>query len=202
MITAAQLYLVFEHSIKDYHLNDSVYADLKIPYTGGTIENLLYHKNWIDTVQWHLEDIIRKSDISTDDFIATKRWIDRSNQERTDLVEKIDDHFVQYFNGLGISQKPGAKMNSESIAWLIDRMSILMLKIFHMHEQTQRTDVDAEHLQKCQNKLAILTEQKSDLGLCLDQLVDDIKSGTRFVKVYRQMKMYNDKSLNPELYKK
>ncbi|MFQ3575639.1 MAG: DUF4254 domain-containing protein [Cytophagales bacterium] len=202
MITSIQLYQAFELSINDYHLKDSVHTPLKNPFESQSIEYLLYHKNWIDTVQWHLEDIIRRTDISTDDFISTKRWIDRSNQERTDLVEKIDDKFILFFESLKVVKQENARMNSESIAWLVDRMSILMLKIYHMHEQTLRTDVDSTHLEKCNQKLGVLQEQKADLGLCFDQLIEDIQKGIRFVKVYRQMKMYNDQSLNPELYKK
>lgn len=200
-MNAEKFYQVFEESIEDYHQTDNIDTPIYNPYTAQSLEGLAYLKNWIDTVQWHLEDIIRRTDISTELFIQTKRRIDKSNQERTDVVEQIDDWFVMYFKNQKIEPKTYAKMNSESIAWLLDRMSILMLKIYHMDEQTQRKDASQDHIQKCQDKLAILLEQKKDLGVCFDELIADIKVGERFVKVYRQIKMYNDKTLNPQLYK-
>jgi hypothetical protein len=198
MLSANQCYAVFEKSIHDYHIKDHVDAPILNPYPAQSFEALLYTKNWIDTVQWHLEDIIRKTDIDPAVGILLKRRIDKSNQDRTDIVEKVDDFFLNEFRNA--VPKPGARMNSETPAWLLDRMSILMLKIYHMREQTQRTDVTAEHIEKCQSKLNILLEQKNDMRQAFDELIEDIQLGNRKFKVYRQMKMYNDSSLNPMLY--
>jgi hypothetical protein len=198
MLSADQCYRIFQHSIDDYHKIDDVDAKLKNPYPEKSFEALLYLKNWIDTVQWHLEDIIRKPDINPVDGIAIKRRIDASNQDRTDRVEKIDDYFLHQFKD--VSPKPGARMNSETPAWLLDRMSILLLKIYHMKEQTERKDANADHVAKCQAKLAVLLEQKKDMREAFDELIEDIQLGNRKFKVYRQMKMYNDASLNPMLY--
>jgi Mg2+ and Co2+ transporter CorA len=198
MLTADQCYGAFQRSIEDYHITDDVDAQLKNPYDEGSFEALLYGKNWIDTVQWHLEDIIRKPDINPAEGIAIKRRIDSSNQDRTDRVEKIDDYFLIQFKQ--VSYKPGARMNSETPAWLLDRMSILLLKIYHMKEQTMRKDAGADHIAKCQEKLSVLMEQKKDMQEAFDELIEDIQAGNRKFKVYRQMKMYNDASLNPMLY--
>jgi hypothetical protein len=196
MLTAQQCYQVFDHSITDYHVTDSPDADMKNPLTG--VQALLYHKNWIDTVQWHLEDLIRDPNINPSDALLLKRRIDKSNQDRTDLVEKIDDYFLEAFRDVKLL--PAARQNSETPAWLLDRMSILLLKIYHMQEQVNRKDADAGHIARCQAKLDILTEQKTDMQLCFDELMDDLSKGIRKMKVYRQMKMYNDTSLNPVLY--
>jgi hypothetical protein len=198
MLPAEECYKVFQQSIDDYHVADDVNGVAKNPFKSGSFEFLLYAKNWIDTVQWHLEDIIRLPEINPAEGISIKRRIDKSNQDRTDLVEKIDDYFLFQFKD--VVPKVGARINSETPAWLLDRMSILMLKIYHMKEQTQRSDVSAEHLRKCQEKLRILMEQKTDMRLAFDELIEDITNGTRRFKVYRQMKMYNDESLNPMLY--
>ena len=198
MLSANQCYSVFDRSIHDYHIKDHVDAPILNPYPAQSFEALLYAKNWIDTVQWHLEDIIRKTDIDPAVGILLKRRIDKSNQDRTDLVEKVDDFFLSEFRN--VVPKPGARMNSETPAWLLDRMSILMLKIYHMKEQTQRTDVSKEHIEKCTGKLNILLEQKNDMRQAFDELIEDIQLGNRKFKVYRQMKMYNDSSLNPMLY--
>jgi hypothetical protein len=198
MLTAQDCYKVFQQSIDDYHVHDNVDAKIVDPFQTGSFESLLYAKNWIDTVQWHLEDIIRLPDINPAEGIQIKRRIDKSNQERTDLVEKIDDYFLSVFRG--IKPKREARINSETPAWLLDRMSILMLKIYHMQEQTVRTGASAEHVAKCKAKLNILLEQKADMQLAFDELIEDIRSGERRFKVYRQMKMYNDESLNPVLY--
>lgn len=198
MLDAQACYRVFQQSIDDYHVHDNVDTPISNPYASGSFESLLYGKNWIDTVQWHLEDVIRLPDINPVEGIQIKRRIDKSNQDRTDVVEKIDDYFLEQFKD--VKFKVGARINSETPAWLLDRMSILMLKIFHMQEQTQRTDATAEHLQKCQSKLNVLLEQKQDMKFAFDELVEDIRSGARRFKVYRQMKMYNDASLNPMLY--
>ena len=198
MLKASECYKVFQRSIDDYHLVDDVNAKSKNPYEPKSFESLLYDKNWIDTVQWHLEDIIRAPQIDPIEGIKIKRRIDKSNQERTDVVERVDDYFLDYFKGT--TPKPGARINSETPAWLLDRMSILMLKIYHMKEQTERDDASEEHIRKCQAKLQVLMEQKSDMQLAFDEMVEDIGSGARRFKVYRQMKMYNDASLNPVLY--
>jgi hypothetical protein len=200
MLSAQQCYSIFQRSIEDYHLRDNVDTPVVNPYPSGTFEALLYSKNWIDTVQWHLEDIIRLPEIEAQEGIKIKRRIDKSNQDRTDLVEQIDDYFLATFKD--VIAKPGTRINSETPAWLLDRMSILMLKIYHMKEQTERKDASPEHIAKCQAKLQILMEQKTDMQLAFDELVEDISSGNRRFKVYRQMKMYNDASLNPVLYAK
>ncbi len=198
MISANECYQVFQKSIDDYHKTDDVDALLKNPYSEGSFEALLYVKNWIDTVQWHLEDIIRKPEINPTEGIAIKRRIDKSNQDRTDKVELMDDYFLTQFKSA--EPKPGARINSETPAWLLDRMSILMLKIYHMKEQTERKDASTEHIEKCKNRLSVLMEQKNDMRSAFDELVEDIQLGNRRFKVYRQMKMYNDASLNPMLY--
>lgn len=198
MLSARQCYEVFRRSIADYHRTDDVDTPVNNPYASGSFEALLYAKNWIDTVQWHLEDIIRLPSINPVEAVALKRRIDKSNQDRTDMVEQVDDQFVAEFGG--VTPQPGARINSETPAWLLDRMSILMLKIYHMREQTERTDASAEHIAKCQTKLAVLLEQENDMALAFDELIEDISRGARRFKVYRQMKMYNDSSLNPVLY--
>jgi hypothetical protein len=198
--SASRYTRIFEQCIDDYHRTDRVDAGIENPYPPGGLDHLLYRKNWIDTVQWHLEDIIRRPDISAAELVEVKRKIDRLNQQRTDLVEQIDD----YFAGLLKSDppKPGARMNSETPAWILDRLSILLLKIYHMREQSLRSDAGAGHRAACAQKLQVLEEQRTDLERCYDELIDDIRSGYRYFKVYRQMKMYNDPSLNPELYGK
>lgn len=200
MFNANQCYTAFQKSIDDYHIQDHVDTVVKSPFPEESFENLLYKKNWIDTVQWHLEDIIRLPSINPVEALQIKRRIDKSNQDRTDMVEKMDDYFLDQFKH--VEPKPTAKINSETPAWLLDRMSILLLKIYHMKEQTERKDVSEEHLVKCQAKLAILLEQKTDMQMAFDQLMEDILYGDRKMKVYRQMKMYNDASLNPMLYQK
>ena len=197
-MTANKCYKVFQRSIEDYHNYDSVDSPMKNPYSMDQLEFLLYSKNWIDSVQWHLEDIIRLPDINPDEALKIKRRIDKSNQDRTDTVERMDDYFLEQF-GM-VKPKPGARINSETPAWLLDRMSILMLKIFHMEEQVNRQDANDAHRGICKAKLAVLNEQKSDLALAFDQMIEDIGDGVRKFKVYRQMKMYNDASLNPVLY--
>jgi hypothetical protein len=198
MLSANECYAVFQQSIEDYHRHDNVDTPLKNPYKAGSFQALLYVKNWIDTVQWHLEDIIRLPDIDPAEGILIKRRIDRSNQDRTDTVEKVDDYFLDYFKHR--TPKPGTRINSETPAWLLDRMSILMLKIYHMNEQRERKDASADHIARCQVKLNVLLEQKEDMQLAFDELIEDIEKGNRRFKVYRQMKMYNDASLNPMLY--
>ena len=198
MLAAEDCYAIFQKSIDDYHVKDNVDVQINNPFQAGTFESLLYVKNWIDTVQWHLEDIIRNPDIDPVQALQIKRRIDKSNQDRTDTVEKMDDFFLSTFKD--IRYESGTRINSETPAWLLDRMSILMLKIFHMHEQTQRRDVSPEHIGKCRDKLLVLEEQKADMRQAFDELIQDIGAGTRRFKVYRQMKMYNDSTLNPVLY--
>ena len=199
MVHAEDCYVIFQKSIDDYHLKDNVDTPIRNPFPDGSFESLLYIKNWIDTVQWHLEDIIRNPEIDPVAGLQIKRRIDKSNQHRTDTVEKIDDHFLEIFRQIKYDQR--ARINSETPAWLLDRMSILMLKIYHMREQTERKDVSIQHVAKCREKLSILEEQKADMRQAFDQLVEDISTGARKFKVYRQMKMYNDETLNPVLYK-
>ena len=191
---------IFDQIVRLYHVTDDVDAIFNNPFKEGSIESSLARKNWIDAVQWHLEDIIRDESIDPVDALALKRRIDRSNQDRTDLVEEIDTYFRQQF--AGVSVQADATINTESPAWAIDRLSILALKIWHMREQTERTDADAAHLAKCQAKLDVLLEQRVDLTTAIDQLLDDIAAGRKFMKVYRQMKMYNDPDTNPILYGK
>lgn len=198
MLNASQCYQVFSQSIHEYHVENSTDSAIKIPFAEGTMERLLYTKNWIDTVQWHLEDLIRDPSIDPVDALALKRRIDKSNQDRTDIVERIDDYFLEGLKS--VKPQNGARQNSETPAWLLDRMSILLLKIFHMEEQVNRTDADAQHKVRCQSKLAILLEQKEDMKDCFDELMDDLQKGIRKMKVYRQMKMYNDATMNPVLY--
>jgi len=191
---------IFEQVIKDYHLVDDVDQDIKNPYDLGTIEYDLYVKNWIDTVQWHLEDIIRDPHINPVEALGLKRRIDKSNQDRTDLVERIDSYFLSLYGGVKL--QADATINTESPAWAVDRLSILALKIYHMREQVERDDATAEHKALCQRKLDVLLEQKKDLSSAIDQLIADISAGRKYMKVYKQMKMYNDPSTNPVLYGK
>jgi hypothetical protein len=191
---------IFYQAIRDYHLKDHVDTPINNPYERDSIEHSLYLKCWIDTVQWHLEDIIRDPHINPAEALGLKRRIDRSNQDRTDLVEEIDSYFRLLYSE--VKPLPDARLNTESPAWAVDRLSILALKIWHMQEQTERQDADQEHIQKCQAKLSVLLEQQVDLSTAIDQLLEDIKEGRKYMKVYRQMKMYNDPATNPVLYKK
>ena len=189
---------VFNLAINDYHVKDNVDTQINNPYDRDSIENRLYLKCWIDTVQWHLEDIIRDPHIDPVEALNLKRRIDRSTQDRTDLVEQIDSYFRMIYND--VKPLADATINTESPAWAVDRLSILALKIYHMKEQVDRSDASDEHIDKCQKKLNVLLEQQVDLGTAIDQLLDDIKAGRKYMKVYRQMKMYNDPSTNPILY--
>ena len=190
---------VFEKSILDYHVFDDISKESNNPYNKNQLEFLLYQKNWIDTVQWHLEDIIRDPTIDPVEALKIKRTIDLSNQKRTDLVEYIDSYFLEKNKNVKIQNN--ASFNSESPAWAIDRLSILALKIFHMKQETERTDVDQSHIYNCKKKLAVLNEQNKDLCTAIDELMDDIQNGKKYMKTYKQMKMYNDEDLNPVLYK-
>lgn len=191
---------IFNLAIQNYHIFDNVDTPIDNPFEEGSIENKLYRKCWIDTVQWHFEDIIRDPNINPVEALTLKRRIDRSNQDRTDLVEQIDAYFRQLYGD--VKPLPNATINTESPAWAIDRLSILALKIYHMREQVERKDASDEHIQKCQAKLNVLLEQQIDLGTAINQLLDDIKAGRKYMKVYMQMKMYNDPSTNPILYNK
>ena len=191
---------IFDAVVNDYHKVDDVDAPINNPFAPMTIENILYLKNWIDTVQWHLEDIIRNPEIDPIEALAIKRRIDKSNQDRTDLVERIDSYFLEKYKDTKIKQS--AVINTESPTWAIDRLSILALKIYHMQIEAEREDADKDHKAACQEKLAVLLEQRTDLSTAIDQLLTDIENGDRYMKVYKQMKMYNDPNLNPILYQK
>ena len=200
MTFSQQANAIFGQVISDYHLTYHVDATIHNPYKQASIKYQLYLKCWIDTVQWHLEDIIRDPNISPVEALAIKRRIDKSNQDRTDLVEEIDSYFRQQYKE--VEPLPDARLNTESPAWAIDRLSILALKIYHMQEQVKREDASAEHIAKCEAKLEVLLEQQTDLSLSIDQLLEDIQAGRKYMKVYRQMKMYNDPATNPILYQK
>ena len=191
---------IFNQAINDYHIHDNIDTAISNPYDENSIEGILYHKCWIDTVQWHFEDIIRDPDIDPSEALVLKRRIDKSNQDRTDMVENIDTYFREHYKDVKVLDD--ATINTESPAWAIDRLSILALKIYHMKEQVERTDATPEHIAKCQGKLDILLEQQVDLSTAIDQLLADIASGKKYMKVYRQMKMYNDADTNPVLYGK
>ena len=188
---------IFEESIEKYHILDDVDQLFTNPYPSGSIEFLLYRKNWIDTVQWHYEDIIRDPEIDPDAALNLKRRIDASNQDRTDLVEYIDSYFLDKYRSVKIQN--GAGINTESPAWAIDRLSILALKVYHMKEEVDRPDASFEHREQCQDKLNVLLEQRQDLSGAIDELLNDIEAGKKYMKVYKQMKMYNDDELNPVL---
>ena len=189
---------IFDKVIADYHLRDDVDASIQNPYNRDSIDHSLYTKCWIDTVQWHLEDLVRDPHIRPDDALSLKRRIDRSNQDRTDLVENIDSYFRQTYSE--VTPLPDARLNTESPAWAVDRLSILALKIYHMKEEAGRADASEEHRSRCSTKLGVLLEQRADLSLAIDQLLEDIAAGRKYMKVYRQMKMYNDPATNPVLY--
>lgn len=191
---------IFVQVISDYHKTDNVDTPIVNPYPERTIEHDLYLKNWIDTVQWHFEDIIRDPNIDPVEALTLKRRIDKSNQDRTDLVELIDSYFLTKYKDVQV--KEDAVINTESPAWAVDRLSILALKIYHMNAEVERADATAEHKAKCQKKLDVLLEQQADLSKAIDQLLADIEAGRKYMKVYKQMKMYNDEDTNPVLYKK
>ena len=188
---------IFQESIEKYHMKNDPYQPFVNPYAKDDIARLLYRKNWIDTVQWHYEDIIRDPDIEPKKALTLKRKIDASNQERTDLVEFIDGYFLKKYRSVEVRED--ATTNTESPAWAIDRLSILALKIYHMQEESERTDASAEHIKKCSNKLGVLLEQRKDLSAAIDRLLYDIEHGDKYMKVYKQMKMYNNEELNPVL---
>jgi hypothetical protein len=190
---------IFKVSIKKYHLIDEVDQAFENPYPADSLEHLLYRKNWIDTVQWHYEDLIRNPEIDPVEGMKLKRLIDASNQDRTDTVEYIDSYFLSKFKHTEI--RNDATVNSESPAWALDRLSILELKIYHMDEEANRQGASESHREKCNAKLKVLLTQREDLGSSIDDLLQDIASGSKYMKVYKQMKMYNDEDTNPVLYK-
>lgn len=191
---------IFNRAIDDYHRTDDVDRRVENPYEAASLEHLLYLKNWIDTVQWHLEDIIRNPDIDPVEALAIKRRIDRSNQERTDMVEYIDSYLLEKYSD--VAPAPDARVNTETPAWAIDRLSILALKIYHMTQETRRSDVDDAHRTACRAKLDVLLAQQADLSQSIEELLADIEAGRKYMKTYKQMKMYNDPALNPVLYGK
>jgi hypothetical protein len=191
---------IFRKSINDYHKTDNVDSPISNPYTEKSIEYFLYLKNRIDTVQWHLEDIIRDPDINPAEALLIKRRIDKSNQDRTDLVELIDSYFLYKYKD--ISPLSDARINTESPAWAIDRLSILALKIYHMQQEVDRKNTTADHHEQASKKLQVLLTQRKDLSTAIEELLEDIETGKKYMKVYKQMKMYNDPDLNPVLYAK
>jgi hypothetical protein len=198
-MTSALCNKIFEQCISDYHLADDTDTVILNPFPASELlPHLLYQKNWIDTVQWHLEDIVRNPQIDPAEGLGLKRRIDASNQERTDMVEYIDSYFLEYYKT--VAPDANASINTESPAWAIDRLSILALKIYHMHAEVIRTDASESHIKACHEKLAILLEQRTDLSKAIDDLLEDISQGKKIMKVYKQMKMYNDPGLNPILY--
>lgn len=189
---------IFQQGINDYHVKDDVDTEVVNLYGKDSLEYLMYLKNWVDTVQWHLEDIIRDPNIDPVEALKIKRRIDKSNQHRTDMVEYIDSWFLQKYKE--VNPVADATFNTESPAWAIDRLSILELKIYHMQQEATRKDASDEHRSACQAKLDVLLTQREDLSTAIQQLLDDMASGKKYMKVYKQMKMYNDESLNPVLY--
>jgi hypothetical protein len=198
LFSISGIYSIFERAVNDYHKWDDLSHSEENPYETESLEALMYHKAWIDTQQWHMEDVVRNPNIEASEGLRLKREIDASNQRRTDTVEKIDDYYMAAFENVVLQNQ--ARLNTESVAWALDRLSILALKIYHMKLETARTDASLEHIEKCQQKWKMLIEQKADLKLALEQLLEDLLNGKRIMKVYRQMKMYNDPSLNPVLY--
>jgi hypothetical protein len=190
---------IFQEVIKKYHEIDNVSQSFTNQYNNNDqlIEHLLYRKCWIDTVQWHYEDIIRDPNIDPVAALTLKRKIDASNQDRTDMVEYIDSFLLEKYDGVEVLD--GATINTESPAWGIDRLSILALKVYHMQEEATRLDASDEHRKACKEKLDVLYEQRTDLSSAIDQLLNDISEGEKYMKVYKQMKMYNDDELNPVL---
>ncbi|MGB1135838.1 MAG: DUF4254 domain-containing protein [Flavobacteriaceae bacterium] len=190
---------IFDQVIQQYHIADDPYQEFQNPYDSKTevLNHLLYRKCWIDTVQWHYEDIIRDPQIDPVAALTLKRQIDASNQDRTDMVEYIDSYFLDQYKE--VTPKTTATINTESPAWGVDRLSILALKIYHMREEAERQDASLAHRAACQTKLDILLEQRHDLSSAIEQLLSDITTGDKYMKVYKQMKMYNDDELNPVL---
>lgn len=191
---------IFQECINTYHITDDIDTPCPNPYKTGSIEHILYAKNWIDTVQWHMEDLIRVVDIDPVKALKIKRDIDASNQDRTDTVEKFEDFLFGKF--ADVQLKPDARVNTETPGWAMDRLSILNLKLYHFKEELNREGISASHFEKCKKKVEVLEEQYIDLSNSIDDLLEEIASGKCEIKVYRQMKMYNDEELNPMLRKK
>ena len=189
---------IFDRSVEDYHKFDDVNRQIENPFPTGTLDYLLYAKNSIDAVQWHLEDIIRNPQIDPLYALEIKRRIDALNQQRTDLVEYIDSWFLQQYKD--VTPLPDARINTETPAWAVDRLSILSLKIYHMRVEVEREDADEQHRENCNKKLNVLLEQQRDLSTAIEELMEDIAAGRKYMKTYKQMKMYNDPLLNPVLY--
>lgn len=200
MFFAELCYQIFEEATACYHVTDNTEVEVENPYSRGSLEYYLFQKNWIDTVQWHLEDIVRDPDIDPEYALQIKRRIDESNQKRTDVVELIDDYFLDRFKEVKVL--PRATINTESPAWALDRLSILCLKIYHMEQEVRRDNITRDHVRQCETKLYVLLEQKHDLIVAINQFLEDIEAGRKYMKVYKQMKMYNDPNLNPVLYRK
>lgn len=199
-MNSLEYFSIFNRQIVDYHKVDSVYEPTRNPYEKESFEFLLWEKSYIDTVQWHLEDLIRPEDVEPQKALRLKRWIDRSNQNRTDLVERIDDYFMSIFKD--VIPRKGATINTETPAWAVDRLSILALKIYHFDIEVNREGAPADHYAKCKAKYETLLNQKQDLTYAIDNLLEELGDGRKVMKLYRQMKMYNDPSLNPMLYNK
>ena len=197
---ANDIFDIFARLVAEYHKIDSVDAPSKNPYVESSFEHLLWEKSHVDTVQWHLEDLIRPEDVDPVEALRLKRRIDKSNQIRTDMVEQIDDHYMRLFSKVAVSTD--AKINTETPAWALDRLSILALKIYHFGIEVGRKDVSAEQHERCVTKYNTLLEQKADLMSAIDDLLLDLAEGRKRMKLYRQMKMYNDPQLNPMLYGK
>lgn len=190
---------IFKEVIDTYHIVDDPYQPFSNAYDkdADLLKHLLYRKCWIDTVQWHYEDIIRDPNIDPLAALDLKRKIDASNQDRTDMVEYIDSYFLDQYQDVSVLDN--ATINTESPAWGVDRLSILALKIYHMEIEANRTNASDAHREACQKKLDVLLEQRVDLSTAIQQLLDDIEAGRKYMKVYKQMKMYNDDELNPVL---
>jgi hypothetical protein len=197
-MVSEQCNVLFDRVIQDYHVFNEIERLPANPFPTNTFEFMLYQKCWIDTSQWHMEDEVRHPDIDPAAALRWKRLIDQSNQERTDVVEHIDDYFLELYQH--VTLQPSARYNTESPAWAVDRLSILALKIYHMREETLRTDISPDQLAKCNAKLAVLLQQRADLSTAIDELLQDMEKGEKRMRVYRQMKMYNDPLLNPVLY--
>lgn len=191
---------IFNQAINDYHQFDNIDQPIVNPFEKGSLSHLFYLKNWIDTAQWHMEDVVRNPEINPIEGLSWKRRIDAQNQVRTDMVEFIDGYFLAEYKN--ITPLSNATVNTESPAWAIDRLSILALKIYHMQEEANRISATDEHRRLCNDKLAVLLAQRTDLSISIDELLADIEAGKKYMKVYKQMKMYNDPSLNPVLYTK
>lgn len=190
---------IFRLAIDDYHAQNILEPEINNPFTQDKFTQVLYAKAWIDTIQWHIEDEIRAPDIALPLVLAYKRKIDALNQRRTDTVEQIEDLYSAAF--AHITPRSGARFNTETIGWAIDRLSILQLKIVHMTDETLRPDATQEHKRKCEQKCQVLHQQHRDLCTAISALLEDIQSGVVHFHTYRQMKMYNSADLNPVLYR-